>query len=145
MNILQTIEKETLEARTRGDVDVKIGDTVRAHIRIVEGSKSRTQVFEGTVIKIHRSGVGTSFTLRKISNGVGVERTLIACSPNIVKIEVTARHKVRRSKLFFLRNRRGKGMRLTPVREFRGIFSTDAKKKKRRGKKRRAAVNAAKA
>lgn len=144
MNLLQTIEKETIAARSRGDVDVKIGDTVRAHIRIVEGDKSRTQVFEGTVIKIHRSGAGTSFTVRKISSGVGVERTFLAASPNIVKIEVTARHKVRRSKLFFLRTRRGKAMRLAPIRDFRGIFSDESKKKKRRGKKRRASVNASK-
>ena len=142
MNLLETIESETLTARSRDNVDVRPGDTVRVHVRVREGEKTRTQIFEGTVIKIRNSGPSTTFTVRKISNGIGVERIFPACSPNLVKIEVTARHKVRRAKLYFLRDRQGKAMRLTPIRDFRGIFSTDTKKKKKRGKRRRAAARA---
>ena len=118
MNIIQTIESETLASRERATVDVRPGDTVRVHVRIKEGEKSRIQVFEGTVIRIKRGGPRTTFTVRKISSGVGVERIFPASSPNLAKIEVTARHKVRRAKLHFLRSRRGKAARLKPIRDF---------------------------
>lgn len=121
MNLLETIENETQARRERANVDVRPGDTVRVHYRISEGEKSRLQVFEGTVIRIKRGGPRTTFTVRKISSGVGVERIFPASSPNIGKIEVTARHRVRRAKLHFLRNRRGKAARLKPIREFRAI------------------------
>ena len=119
MNLLSTIEAETLAARDRENVDVRPGDTVRVHVRIKEGEKTRVQVFEGTVIRIKKGGPRTTFTVRKISSGVGVERVFPACSPNITRIEVTARHKVRRAKLHFLRSRRGKAARLTPIRDFK--------------------------
>lgn len=121
MNLLETIESETLARRERSNVDVRPGDTVRVHYRISEGGKSRLQVFEGTVIRIKRGGPRTTFTVRKISSGVGVERIFPASSPNIGKIEVTARHRVRRAKLHFLRSRRGKAARLKPIRDFRAI------------------------
>lgn len=123
MDLLQTIESEILEARRekRANVDVRPGDTVRVHARIKEGDKSRIQVFEGTVLRIRRGGHRTTFTVRKISGGIGVERTFPASSPNIEKIEVTARHKVRRAKLYYLRNLRGKAARLKPNREFKPI------------------------
>ena len=123
MNLLQQIESELLEERksTRANVDVRPGDTVRVHNRIKEGEKSRVQIFEGTVIKINRAGPRTTFTVRKISGGVGVERIFVASSPNVQKIEVTARHKVRRAKLYFLRSRRGKSARLKPIRDFKAI------------------------
>ena len=121
MNLLQTIEKEIVESRERASTDVRVGDTVRVHVRIREGEKTRVQVFEGTVIAIHRRGPSSTFTVRKISSGVGVERIFPASSPNIGRIEVTARHKVRRAKLHFLRSRRGKAARLKPIREFRAI------------------------
>ena len=121
MNLLKTIELETLKEREREVVDVRTGDTVRVHVRIQEGNKSRIQVFEGAVIAIHRSGPSTTFTVRKMSSGVGVERIFPACSPNLTKIEVLARHKVRRSKLYYLRDRRGKSARLKPIREFQPI------------------------
>jgi large subunit ribosomal protein L19 len=123
MDLLQTIEKELLEERKarRGNVDVRPGDTVRVHVRIKEGDKSRVQVFEGTVIGIRLGGIRTTFTVRKIASGVGVERIFPASSPTIEKIEVTARHKVRRAKLYFLRERRGKSARLKPLRDFRAI------------------------
>lgn len=119
MNLMQTIESEVLEARERESEDVRPGDTVRVHVNIVEGSKSRIQVFEGTVIRIKRGGSRATFTVRKIASGVGVERVFPACSPNIKRIEVTARHKVRRAKLHFLRSRRGKSARLKPIRDFK--------------------------
>lgn len=123
MDLLQQIEHEILQDRKakRPNVDVRPGDTVRVHVRIQEGDKSRIQVFEGTVICIRRGGPRTTFTVRKISSGVGVERIFPASSPNVEKIEVTARHKVRRAKLYFLRNRRGKAARLKPMRDFRAI------------------------
>ncbi len=129
MNLLQTIEAETLAARDRENVDVRPGDTVRVHVRISEGGKSRIQVFEGTVIRIKRGGPRTTFTVRKISSGVGVERVFPACSPNLTRIEVTARHQVRRAKLHFLRNRRGKAARLKPVRDFQRKQKLKAKAK----------------
>lgn len=116
MNLLQTIENEIVATREREDVDVRPGDTVRVHVKIVEGDKERVQVFEGTVIRIKRGGPRTTFTVRKISSGVGVERIFPASSPNLHKIEVIARHKVRRAKLHFLRERRGKAARLKPIR-----------------------------
>lgn len=139
MNLLEQIEKETQAARKRAKVDVRPGDTVRVHVRIVEGSKSRIQVFEGTVIRIKRGGPRTTFTVRKMASGVGVERIFPASSPNVEKIEVTARHKVRRAKLHYLRGRTGKAARLKPIREFNPIVIADTttKKRKRRGKKRR--------
>lgn len=123
MDLLQTIEKEILAERVekRGNVDVRPGDTVRVHVRIKEGEKSRIQVFEGACIRIRRGGPRTTFTVRKIASGVGVERIFPASSPNVVKIQVMARHKVRRAKLYFLRERRGKSARLKPIRDFKAI------------------------
>ena len=121
MNHLETIESEIVTSRERADTDVRPGDTVRVHDRIKEGEKSRLQVFEGTVIRIKNGGPRTTFTVRKMSSGVGVERIFPASSPNIGKIEVTARHKVRRAKLHFLRSRRGKSARLKPIRDFKAI------------------------
>ena len=119
MNLLQTIEQEIVDRRARADVDVRPGDNVRVHVRITEGDKSRVQVYEGVVIKIKKGANRSSFTVRKISSGVGVERIFPACSPNIDKIEVTARHRVRRAKLYYLRSRRGKAARLKPVLDFK--------------------------
>jgi len=119
MNLLQTIEAETLAKRTRDEADVRPGDTVRVHVRITEGEKSRVQIFEGTVIRIRNCGPSSTFTVRKIASGVGVERVFPACSPIVEKIEIIGRHKVRRAKLHFLRNRRGKAARLKPIRDFK--------------------------
>lgn len=139
MNLLEQVEKDILAARQRQTVDVRPGDTVRVHVRIVEGSKSRIQVFEGTVIRIKKGGPRTTFTVRKMASGVGVERIFPATCPNVEKIEVTARHKVRRAKLHYLRERQGKSARLKPIRDFNPIVVTgdEGKKRKRRGKKRR--------
>jgi large subunit ribosomal protein L19 len=97
-------------------VDVRSGDTVRVHQRIKEGSKERTQIFEGTVIRTDRKDSLTSrITVRKIASGVGVEKSFLIHSPLVLKVEVTKRSKVRRNYLSYLRNRTGKGARLTGV------------------------------
>ena len=119
MSLLSTIENETLATRTREKTDVRIGDTVRVHVRIQEGDKTRIQVYEGTVIRVRRGGPRATFTVRKISSGVGVERIFPVISPNVQKIEVIARHKVRRAKLYYLRTRRGKSARLKPILDFK--------------------------
>lgn len=118
MNLIQTIEAESLAARKRETVDVRPGDSVRVHVRIQEGAKSRLQAFEGTVIRIKHGGPRATFTVRKIASGVGVERVFPASSPNVEKIEVLGRHKVRRAKLHFLRERKGKSARLKPLRDW---------------------------
>ncbi|MCO4744446.1 MAG: 50S ribosomal protein L19 [Proteobacteria bacterium] len=116
---MQQLESEMLSNRDREDVDVRAGDTVRVHVRIREGEKTRVQVFEGAVIRIRKGGPRTTITVRKISNGVGVERIFPTQSPDLTRIEVIGRHKVRRAKLHFLRSRRGKSARLKPIRDFK--------------------------
>jgi large subunit ribosomal protein L19 len=92
---------------------IRPGETVRVHVKVVEGEKERTQVFEGIVIGMSGSGSRAMFTVRKISYGVGVERVFPLHSPRIDKVEVVSRGKVRRAKLYFLRERSGKAARLT--------------------------------
>ena len=95
---------------------IEIGSTVRVHVNIKEGDKSRIQIFEGLVIKRSGQGIAETFTVRKISGGVGVERTFPVNSPVIAKIEVLRRGKVRRARLFYLRGRSGKASRIKEVR-----------------------------
>ncbi|WKD10316.1 50S ribosomal protein L19 [Staphylococcus aureus] len=92
------------------------GDTLRVHVRIIEGTRERIQVFEGIVIKRRGGGVSETFTIRKISSGVGVERTFPLHTPKIEKIEVKRRGKVRRAKLYYLRSLRGKAARIQEIR-----------------------------
>jgi large subunit ribosomal protein L19 len=109
MNIIEALEKEQL----RTDIpDFKPGDTVRAHVKVVEGTRERIQVFEGVVINRKGSGVRETFTVRRISYGVGVERTFPVHSPRLDKIEVMRRGIVRRAKLYYLRNLTGKAARI---------------------------------
>ncbi|GAB3069905.1 50S ribosomal protein L19 [Salinicoccus sesuvii] len=96
--------------------EFKPGDTVRVHVRIVEGSRERVQVFEGVVIKRRGGGISETFTVRKVSYGVGVERTFPVHTPKIERIEVTRRGRVRRAKLYYLRNLRGKAARIREIR-----------------------------
>ncbi len=91
------------------------GDTLRVHVRIIEGTRERIQVFEGVVIKRRGGGVSETFTVRKISSGVGVERTFPLHTPKIEKIEVKRRGKVRRAKLYYLRSLRGKAARIQEI------------------------------
>ena len=107
--IIDKIEQEQMR---QDHPDFRPGDTVKVHIRIIEGSKERVQIFQGVVIKRKRGTMNASYTVRKISNGVGVEKTFAMHNPRIEKIEVVSRGRVRRSRLFYLRNRRGKAARI---------------------------------
>jgi large subunit ribosomal protein L19 len=110
MNPIEAIEREQL----RDDVpDFKPGDSVRVHVRVVEGEKERVQVFAGVVIARKQGAIRSSFTVRKVSYGVGVERTFPLHSPRIEKIEVVTRGRVRRAKLYYLRGLSGKAARIT--------------------------------
>ena len=107
--ILDSIAKDQI----RNDLpEIQVGDTVKVYQRIVEGSRTRTQMFEGTIIKIQGGGIGKTFTARRISYGVGVEKTWPVNSPNVEKIEVVRHGKVRRAKLFYLRDRVGKAAKV---------------------------------
>jgi large subunit ribosomal protein L19 len=110
MNTLDQIETEQMKKEA---ASLRPGETVRVHVKVVEGEKERTQVFEGTVIGIGGTGNRKTFTVRKISYGVGVERIFPLYSPRIDKVEVVSRGKVRRAKLYYLRQRAGKGARIT--------------------------------
>ena len=99
--------------KNKNIADFTPGDTVGVHVRIKEGDKDRVQLYKGVVLKIQGSGVTRSFTVRKISAGVGVERTFPFSSPAVDRVELIARGQVRRSKLYFLRNLKGKAARLT--------------------------------
>lgn len=109
MNKIDMIEFEQMK---KNIVPFKPGDTVKVHVRIVEGDKSRIQVFQGVVIARQNGGLRESFTVRKISNGVGVERVFPLHTPTIEAIEVITRGQVRRAKLYFLRKLRGKAARI---------------------------------
>ncbi len=103
--IIREIEKEQLKEKVDS---FKVGDTVRVHGKIKEGNRERIQIFEGTVLKIQGGSNRKTFTVRKISNGVGVEKTWPIHSPNVEKVELVRAGKVRRAKLFYLRDRVGK-------------------------------------
>lgn len=102
-----------LQAEDRDHPELAPGDTVKVHVRIVEGDRERTQVFQGVVIRLRGGGNDANFTVRRIaSHGVGVERTFLLKSPRVEKIEVVRRAKVRRAQLYYLRDVRGKAARL---------------------------------
>ncbi len=109
MNLIDIIEKENLKANVP---EFDIGDTVRVSVKIIEGNKERIQVFEGVVIARKNGSVRESFTVRRLSFGVGVERTFPIHSPKIDKIEVVKKGKVRRAKLFYLRERTGNAAKI---------------------------------
>jgi len=111
MNLIESLERQ-LEPNPNIP-ELHPGDTVKVHARIVEGEKERVQVFQGTIIGLHRGGAGANFTVRRIaSHGIGVERTFLLHSPRLEKVEVLRRASVRRAKLYYLRERRGKKARL---------------------------------
>ncbi len=113
-NVISEIEG----ASKRDDLPAfRAGDTVKVHVKVTEGTRSRVQVFQGAVIRIHGSGVGRTFTVRKVSFGVGVERTFPLHSPIFETIEVVTRGDVRRAKLYYLRNLRGKAAKIKERRE----------------------------
>lgn len=104
---------KSLEAADRGHPELAPGDTVKVHVRIVEGDRERIQVFQGVVIRLRKGGNDANFTVRRIaSHGIGVERTFLFRSPRVEKIEVGRRAKVRRAQLYYLRDLRGKAARL---------------------------------
>ena len=108
-DIIKAIEEEQLKQEVP---EFSVGDTVRVYGKIKEGNRERTQVFEGTVLKKQGTGVRATFTVRKISNGVGVEKTWPLHSPIVEKVEVVRRGKARRAKLFYLRQRTGKAAKV---------------------------------
>lgn len=109
MDVLDQVEAQQAKKETP---ELRPGETVRVHVKVIEGEKERTQVFEGVVIRISGKGPRATFTVRKISYGIGVERIFPLHSPRIDKIEVVSRGKVRRAKLYYLRKRSGKSARL---------------------------------
>jgi len=106
---IQEIENEQLRSELP---DFRVGDTVRVHYKIVEGDKDRIQIFQGVVLKRHRAGARSTFTVRKVSFNVGVERVFLTHSPRIEKVEVVSRGVVRRARLFYLRDLQGKAARV---------------------------------
>ncbi|WP_046215338.1 50S ribosomal protein L19 [Paenibacillus wulumuqiensis] len=113
MNIIQAITQDQL----RKDIpNFRAGDTLKVHVKVIEGTRERVQLFEGVVIKRQGGGISETFTVRKISYGVGVERTFPVNSPKIDKIDVARRGKVRRAKLYYLRELRGKAARIKELR-----------------------------
>ncbi len=109
MDALKLIAQDSLKAEVP---QFAIGDTVRVHVKIREGERERVQMFEGTVIAKKGSGVSETFTVRRVSYGVGVERVFPIHSPNVVKVDVVRRGRVRRSKLYYLRDRVGKAAKV---------------------------------
>ena len=109
MNILDQI---TMDYRKEDIPEFKVGDTLRVHVKIIEGQRERIQVFEGYVLKRQHGGVNETFTVRKLSNGIGVEKTFPLHSPKIEKIEVVRKGRVRRAKLNYMRERTGKAARI---------------------------------
>ncbi|MBQ8726767.1 MAG: 50S ribosomal protein L19 [Clostridia bacterium] len=112
MNIIEQIEKENLKA----EVPVfSVGDTVKVSVKVIEGTKERIQAFEGIVIAKRNGGIRETFTVRRISYGIGVERTFPVHSPKVAKIDVIKRGKVRRAKLYYLRNLTGKAAKVEEI------------------------------
>lgn len=108
-NIIERIDREQM----RYDMpDFRTGDSIKVHIRIIEGNKERVQLFEGVVIRRRRGLMGATFTVRKISHGVGVEKTFALHSPRLEKVEIVTHGKIRRSRLYYLRELRGKAARI---------------------------------
>ena len=104
---------ELANAQLRTDVPhFRAGDTIKVHVKVIEGSRSRVQIFQGVVIRVHGSGVGRTFTVRKVSFGVGVERTFPLHSPIFEEIEIVTRGDVRRAKLYYLRGLHGKAAKI---------------------------------
>lgn len=113
-NIIDDIASASL----RDDIPAfRAGDTLKVHVKVVEGNRSRVQLFQGICIKVQGSGIGRTFTVRKVSFGVGVERTFPLHTPIIEKIEVATRGDVRRAKLYYLRNLRGKAAKIKEKRD----------------------------
>ncbi|MGV8906258.1 MAG: 50S ribosomal protein L19 [Acetobacterium sp.] len=116
MDIIRKIQLENMKAEPP---KFSVGDTVKVHVKVVEGKRERIQIFEGIVLKRQNGGVGETFTVRKLSSGVGVERTFLVHSPKIEEVVVVRHGKVRRAKLFYLRERIGKAAKVKEKKEKR--------------------------
>ncbi|MFZ0142161.1 MAG: 50S ribosomal protein L19 [Aeromicrobium sp.] len=115
---MTNVVDQVASASLRDDLpEFRAGDTLKVHVKVVEGNRSRVQVFQGVCLKLQGSGVGRTFTVRKVSFGVGVERTFPLHTPIIDKIEVVTRGDVRRAKLYYLRTLRGKAAKIKEKRE----------------------------
>jgi large subunit ribosomal protein L19 len=128
MNLIQMLEAETIAALSEGKKipDFRPGDTLRVGVKVVEGERSRVQVYEGVCIARSNKGVNSNFTVRKISFGEGVERVFPLYSPIVDSIEVVRRGAVRRAKLYYLRGRRGKSARIAERRDTRPEKGTES-------------------
>jgi len=120
MNVIQQLEKEQQKQKVPA---LRAGDTVRVHAKVVEGTRERIQVFEGTVIRVTGGGLRQNFTVRRVTHGVGVERTFMVHSPRIDKIDVLRHGDVRQGRLYYLRGKVGRGAR---IRERRRLIAEDA-------------------
>ena len=115
---MANVVDQVASASLRDDLpEFRAGDTLKVHVKVIEGNRSRVQVFQGVCLKLQGSGVGRTFTVRKVSFGVGVERTFPLHTPIIEKIEVATRGDVRRAKLYYLRSLRGKASKIKEKRE----------------------------
>ena len=115
---MTNIVDQVASASLRTDIpEFRAGDTLDVHVRVIEGSRSRVQVFKGVCIKVQGSGIGRTFTVRKVSFGVGVERTFPLHTPIVEKVELVTRGDVRRAKLYYLRELRGKAAKIKEKRE----------------------------
>jgi large subunit ribosomal protein L19 len=114
MNVVNYIGMENMK---KDIPPFKAGDTLRVHVKITEGDKQRIQIFQGVCIKRRNSGIGSTFTVRKVSNGMGVERVFLLHAPVVDKIEVLTVGRVRRAKLYYLRNLQGKAARIKEIRQ----------------------------
>lgn len=120
MNLIRVLEKEQEKAQVP---DFRVGDTVKVHHKVVEGGKERIQVIEGVVIERSKSSSKEAFTIRRVSHGVGVERTFLIHSPRIDKIDLVKRGMVRRSKLYYLRDKIGKDAKVKEKKVYKGTGS----------------------
>lgn len=109
MDLIKMLDQQNVKAELP---EIEVGSTVRVHIKVKEGAKERIQIFEGTVIAKKHGGVNETFTVRRISYGVGVEKVFPVHSPNVVKVETVRKGKVRRAKLYYLRDRAGKAAKV---------------------------------
>lgn len=115
--IMDPLIQELTKEQLRDDMpDFRAGDTVRVHVRVVEGTHERIQMFEGVVIKRKGAGISATYTVRKMSSGIGVERTFLVNDPRVAKVEVLRHGRVRRAKLYYLRDRHGKAARIAEKR-----------------------------
>lgn len=130
-------DKMKEKGRLKDHQEFRQGDTVNVHVTVSEGEKERTQVFSGVVLKVQGTGLGRSFTVRKMSSGIGVERTFPFSSSKLEKVELVSRGKTRRSRIFFLRDRKGKAARLQSE-----LVKAESTSKKKKTKKEKAAATA---